>query len=286
MLNKFYEWPKDMKERNIFFREVFRLPDFWKELGKKMAFNAVAYTFDIGLKLAVWQYWFGSTWSPAEYPDMNVIKYMGCGLAMSIPTAWTAIPFTMASRAYYADKTWPIEMRRGYKSPLNALLRIPFEEGPSYLFRGGLPIAGRDATFFSFFFVTYVWLKNKLFYFWVYQDFSYEYMKCILMGFAFILATCASQPWTFARHAVDLWPKERGGHCTWDNNYRVAVRWMFDNTDIFFTNYFTNYWSYAVKRAAPVVISVWVADNLGMFSNVEDSTLGIENNFPIFLESA
>ena len=34
-LNYFYEWPKTRTEANIFFKEVFRLPNFWQELGKK-----------------------------------------------------------------------------------------------------------------------------------------------------------------------------------------------------------------------------------------------------------
>jgi hypothetical protein len=50
------------------------------------------------------------------------------------------VPFENARRAYYADKTWPLELRRNYKSPIQALLRIPFEEGPTYLFKGGFPI--------------------------------------------------------------------------------------------------------------------------------------------------
>ncbi len=61
---------------------------------------------------------------------------------------------------------------------------------------------------------------------------------------------------------------------------------MFENTDILFTNYFSNYWVYACKRGIPIFLSVWIADNLGMFSNVDDSTLGVDNTFPFFLESA
>lgn len=35
VLNQFYEWPRSRSEFNIFMKEVFRLPDFWPELGKK-----------------------------------------------------------------------------------------------------------------------------------------------------------------------------------------------------------------------------------------------------------
>jgi len=104
----------------------------------------------------------------------------------------------MARRAYYADKTWPIELRRNYRSPLSALARIPFEEGPSYLFKGGSPIIARDFLFFSFYFSTYAWLKNKLFFFWVYNDFSYDYMKFLMMGFSWFAACMVSYPAFFA----------------------------------------------------------------------------------------
>jgi solute carrier family 25 (mitochondrial oxoglutarate transporter), member 11 len=33
----------------------------------------------------------------------------------------------MVARAYYADKTFPKELQKGYKSYLDAFKRIPFE---------------------------------------------------------------------------------------------------------------------------------------------------------------
>ncbi len=177
-------------------------------------------------------------------------------------------------------------MQRGYRSPLSALLRIPFEEGPSYLVKGGLPIVGRDFMFYAFFFAVYAWFKNKMFFFWVYNDFSYEYVKFILMAASWGVATLASYPCYFVREMIDLWPKERGGHCTWNNNYRYAMTWAFENMDIVFTNFFGNYFTYMAKKGIPLFIALWIADNLGMFTNIADSTLGIENTFPMFLESA
>ena len=41
-------------EYNIFFKEVFRLPDFWSELGKKVTFGLVAAGGDTAIKLAMW----------------------------------------------------------------------------------------------------------------------------------------------------------------------------------------------------------------------------------------
>lgn len=54
VLNQFYEWPKTRSEYNIFFKEVFRLPEFWSELNKKLVFGLVAASGDTAVKLAMW----------------------------------------------------------------------------------------------------------------------------------------------------------------------------------------------------------------------------------------
>jgi len=92
------------------------------------------------VKLAAWQWIYGGTSSPQDFADANSFKHLACAITAFAPTCWTSIPFENARRAYYADKSWPLELRRGYSSPLNAMLRIPLEEGPSYLFKGGFPI--------------------------------------------------------------------------------------------------------------------------------------------------
>jgi hypothetical protein len=54
MLNQFYEWPRTRMEANIFFKEVFRMPDFWPELAKKMVFGMVAAGGSSAIQLAMW----------------------------------------------------------------------------------------------------------------------------------------------------------------------------------------------------------------------------------------
>jgi hypothetical protein len=39
IMSSFYEWPKTRSETNIFYREVFKLHDFWPELLKKYAYS-------------------------------------------------------------------------------------------------------------------------------------------------------------------------------------------------------------------------------------------------------
>lgn len=53
-LNYFYEWPKTRQEANIFAKEVFRVPAFWKEMYKKITFGLVAAGGDTAIKLGFW----------------------------------------------------------------------------------------------------------------------------------------------------------------------------------------------------------------------------------------
>ena len=86
--------------------------------------------------------------------------------------------------------------------------------------RGGLPIASSQWMFWVTYLTLFTWNKNKFFFLWVYNDFPYDYCKAINMGFSFAVASTVAYPCYYIREMVDLWPKERGGHCTWNNNYR------------------------------------------------------------------
>ena len=73
---------------------------------------------------------------------------------------------------------------------------------------------------------SYIYLKNKFFLFWIYNDFKYEFVKLAFIGAAHFMSTVVSYPWYMIREMVDLWPKERGGHCTWNNSYRECAKWF------------------------------------------------------------
>ena len=202
-----------------------------------------------------------------------------------LPTCWLTVPFENARRAYYADKTWPIELRRNYTSPTQALCRIPFEEGPAYLFKGGFPLCMNQFLFWTLYVHHYIWLKNKLFLFWIYNDFSYNWCKFLFQSFSFALASIVAYPAYHTREMVDLWPKERGGFCTWNNSYRTAFRWMVQNMDTHSYNYMRGYTGWLKRYGITYYIALWMADNLGMMSNCNEAYNSLETIFPIFAES-
>ena len=216
---------------------MFRVPNFWKDLGKKLSFGLVAAGGDTACKLAAWQSVYGGTWSPQEASDSNSFKYFICATIAFAPTCFLTVPFDNASRAYYADKTWPLEFRRNYRSPIQALLRIPFEEGPTYLLKGGFPIASSQFAYWAVTCQFYAWLKNKFFLLYLYNDISYDLCKFVWLSMSHFVGSIIAYPCYYTREMVDLWPKERGGHCTWNNNYRQCFKWMVTNMDMQYYNY-------------------------------------------------
>ena len=285
LMNLIYEWPRTRSESNIFFKEVFRISQFWPELAKKLTFGLVAGACDTAIKLSYWQWIYGGTNSPQEFADSNSFKHLLCAILSFAPTCALTVPFENARRAYYADKSWPLELQRGYTSPTNALVRIGFEEGPGYLIKGAFPIYASQFMFWTTFCTLYTFIKNKFFFFWVYQDFSYNYIKTLNMLFSFSVASLAAYPFYFTREMVDLWPKERGGHCTWDNNYRKCAKWMIENMDQMYFNFLPGLTRWIKRQGAQYFIALWMADNLGMFSNCNEAHNSIEVQFPISSES-
>lgn len=272
-------------EYNIFAKEIFRVPNFWKDLAKKTTFGLVAAGGDTAIKLASWQYIWGGTWSPEDFADSNSFKPMICAVMAFAPTCWLTVPFENARRAYYADKQWPVELRRNYTSPTQALLRIPFEEGPSYLFKGGFPLIANQFLFWAWYCYVYVWLKNKLFHLWVYNDISYDLCKACFIGVSFGIATMMSYPFYHMREMVDLWPKERGGFCTWNNSYRQCAKWFFENMELQYFNMFRNYPHYFRRYGIHAIVGMWMADNLGMMSNCHEAYNSMDAIFPNFAEA-
>lgn len=85
---------------------------------------------------------------------------------------------------------------------------------------------------------------------------------------------------------VDIWPKERGGHCTFNNNYRKCMKWMIENMDTHGYNYLTNFTKWMRRYGFLYFGSLWMADNLGMMSNCNETFNGLEVIYPIFCESS
>jgi len=132
----------------------------------------------------------------------------------------------------------------------------------------------------------YTFHKNKYFFLWMYQDFNYDFIKVLNMGLSFGIASTIAYPAYYTREMVDLWPKERGGHCTWNHSYRQCFAWMVENMDTIGYNYLNGYWGWVRKYGFMYLVGLWTADSLGMMSNSNEGFNSLEYQFPEFSESS
>lgn len=139
--------------------------------------------------------------------------------------------------------------------------------------------------FWTTYLTIYSFHKNKYFFLWVYQDFNYDYIKAINLAVSFGIASVIAYPAYYTREMVDLWPKERGGHCTWNNEYRKCFKWMVENMDVLGYNYLRGYTGWVKRYGVMYIGGLWIADNLGMMSNGNEAFNSLEAQFPIFSES-
>lgn len=127
LLAKCYEPPVNVSQAWTWFKSVTSLDSFNK--GKKDVRQLALYgsVFDMGLKLAVFRQ-FNSGWQSnfggVEYSYYRKIPTIFASFLVTSPFA---VAGEMALRAYRADKTFPVELQKGYKSYFDALRRIPFE---------------------------------------------------------------------------------------------------------------------------------------------------------------
>ena len=180
-----------------------------------------------------------------------------------------ASPFSvagdMALRAYKADATFPKELQKGYTSYFNALRRIPFEEGPYYLFRNTAPLYVKHilAPFTAFF--SYDWLVDKLSVIWRTTDNPTMPVKYFCAGLSSYLACVFTYPFLFtAKDMVDVWPK-KDGIDPWKGNYRKAMvyLWYGPSWNIGWPGMFHRYFWHAFPLYFSTLI---LADQFGIFS--------------------
>lgn len=58
-------------------------------------------------------------------------------------------------------------------------------------------------------------------------ELPYTPCKYVMASFSAYLACAFTYPFAVtARQMIELWPKDKGGVCTWNGNYRKAMSWL------------------------------------------------------------
>lgn len=233
---------------------------------KRFTFGTAIAVGDLAPRFAMFHLMYGGTTAYTQVADWNIAKHFLCAQFSAIATCWLAGPFDVAWRAYKADKSWPKDLQKGYRSPLHALLKIPFREGPYFLFQGTFPLAMYSYSLQAWFFMIFTFLKNKFFWLWVYHEFNYNYMKALFMGFSFGVGVICAYPFYFCKTMIDEWPLEKGGHCTFNRSYAKAMQWQFNHMESVYTNFFQNFWRDMPRHGFPFLIAAWYADKMGLMN--------------------
>ena len=222
--------------------------------------------FDMGMKLALFRQ-FNSGWQinfgGFEYSFYRKIPTMFASFLVASPFA---VAGEMAHRAFVADSTFPKELQKGYKSYFDALRRIPFEEGPYYLFKNTFPlymkhILGPFTAFYS-----YDWLKDKASVLWRTSSSPMFPVQAVLAAFSTYLGAVFAYPFAHStRLMVDFWPKKNGVD-PFSGNYRKAAVWLWygaGSWNIAFPGLFKNFF----WKVFPLWFTgIMLADKFGMFS--------------------
>ncbi|CAD8135376.1 unnamed protein product [Paramecium octaurelia] len=265
LLLRSYEQPNTVNELYKFSKATINLENFKRSMGTRMQFAFASGGIDWALRLAAFRavnHGWQRTWGTFEY---GFLRKVPGTMFISLLTAPIGIPFEVARMAYYADKTFPKELQKGYTSFFNALWRIPFEEGPYYFFKNSFPLFARN--FFQTLTLLYSfdWMKDKLSVFTRVAEIPYfpvKVLNCFLSTYLAILTSYSLSQVT--REMVELWPKPNGV-CPYDGNYRKAAThiWYARNLNNYFPGMLRNY---ASRQFLPMFVTLWWADSFGLFT--------------------
>lgn len=195
-------------------------------------------------------------------------------IAVAAITSGLSVPFENARAAYYADRTYPTDLRKGYKSIFDALRRIPSEEGANYLIKGAPLIMARNYCMFSV--SVYLYDFQRDFFYLMREDaHGGDMSRFFRIATPIVLATAFgcifACPWdNAARYMVEFQPKING-ECVYNGNYRKAL------IDVWYWHNKGNYWAglsgFYLKHAPTMGFALYFAENLGLFQRWKHNSM-------------
>lgn len=185
------------------------LENYTKGWKSRAQYALAAAGLDVGAKVAMYRE-FNSGWQNnfggVDYGFHRKIPTTAVAFALSSPFS---VAIEMAKNAFYADKTFPKHLQKGYTSYFNALGRIPFEEGPYYLFKNSWPLFGKHFLAPFTYFLTFDWVIDKFSIMWRISDVPRWSLAAIAAAFSVTLASFMTYPISnVSKEMVDLWPKK------------------------------------------------------------------------------
>lgn len=240
---QYYEPPVNLTQWRTFIRETQNLESFRTGLKSRLQQGIATGVLSIAPQIAVLRQ-FNSGWSCNNGGfEYSYYRKLATIFAAMVVTSPVGIALDMTNRAYYADKSFPKELQKGYKSYWECFRRIPFEEGPYYLFKNTFPLFIKHSIGpFSAFFL-YDFLIDKLSVLW--RNTNVPVLPLIFLSATVgtYFGACFTYPFAHTvREMVDFWPRKDGVD-PFNGNYRKAsiYMWLHQNILGYYPGFFKNY---------------------------------------------
>lgn len=200
--------------------------------------------FEIAPQVALFRrfnHGWSSNFGGFEYSYYRKLPTVALAFIMSSPLG---VIGEMTERAFHADKTFPKELQKGYKSFFDTLRRIPLEEGPYFFFKNSFPFYAKHilGPFTSFY--TFDWVRDKVSIGWRASNTPKWPIVATSAAFSAYLACIFTYPFYYTtREIVDIWPKKNGID-PFQGNYRKAASWLYyaaPTWNIAFPGFFKKY---------------------------------------------
>ena len=219
--------------------------------------------FDLGLRMFMFRSWVGGYYQPIGSVNADVWRRFIPSIAASLVTCWIVAPFEIAKKAYLADLKYPENLRRNYKSSIDALLKLPFQEGPAFLFKNSLPtMLGTFLETFGLFYFTDYFLDFARFLHFE-SGVPYSPSKAVAIGIGTFMSCILAFPFKkTARNMIELYPRQVGSDL-YAGQYRKAMIQVSGNK--FYSSNYHGFANYLWIRGPRLFIFVWVAESLGLF---------------------
>lgn len=181
-----------------------------------------------------------------------------------LTSVWIA-PIAAAKAAFRADRTFPAELRFGYKGPLHALLCLA-RDNPLLLFRDTLPFVFGSYIQTSFLFSVFEF--NMEYFSPIYADSvggSRNMLKLYAAGLAAFAASAFSYPvMVSVRNVIHLMPTQIS-EGRFRSSYRKAF-WFYWNSELWSHAWIGYFKSGFFLKSFPTLFAViWLADSFGYF---------------------
>jgi hypothetical protein len=259
-----YNPPESINQTLTYIKAIKQLDSYKPTLRSYMSQAVMRGSIDIGLRLAVFRYFTGGLYQSTDSVNVEYWRRVFPTALGAALTSWLLVPFETSRAAFLGDKSFPVELRKGYTSQSNALFKMVTKE-PFALWKNSLPTMGGSYIQTSFAFCLF--------------DFSFDFFGILFREFGipkFMVKTVTDFSSTLlslafaypihvtVRKMIETSP-EQISKGIYHKNYRKAF-WALWNYEGGSTAW-VGFSKYCHKNFIWMFLMIWYAESFGFFKS-------------------